>query len=129
MKSTAKRLTLFGAALAAAATLSASALHADEHESARRLREAGDILPLEEIIARVRAEHPGRIIEAELESEDGRYVYEMEVLDESGRVTELEIDARSGERIGYEEVDRESRARRDTQGVAEGKRAGEPRED
>ncbi|NIR29898.1 MAG: peptidase M4 [Gammaproteobacteria bacterium] len=111
MKPTAKSLTLLGAVLIVTAPLTIGTARADEHEEARRLREAGDILPLEEVIARVRAEHPGRIIETELESEGGRYVYEIEVLEESGEVTEFKIDARSGERIRYEDRDRDWRTR------------------
>ncbi|WP_173404058.1 PepSY domain-containing protein [Paracoccus marcusii] len=40
----------------------------------------GDMLPLEQILARIEARHPGRIVEVELEDEDGLWLYEIEVL-------------------------------------------------
>ena len=69
----------------------------DEHMEARRLKEAGSILPLEQILESVRKHHYGRILEVELESEHGRYVYEIELLEANGRVRKMEIDAVSGE--------------------------------
>ena len=60
---------------------------------ARRLRDAGAILPLEEILAVVADRQAGRVLETELEREDGRYVYEIELLDAGGRVHEFEVDA------------------------------------
>jgi uncharacterized membrane protein YkoI len=36
------------------------------------------------------------LLEVELEFEDGRYVYELVILQEDGTVRELEYDARSG---------------------------------
>jgi uncharacterized membrane protein YkoI len=73
-------------------------VHADEdHEQARRLKELGLILPLEKIIQAVQAQYPGRILEVELETEHGRYLYEVEILDEHGVVWELLYDAASGE--------------------------------
>lgn len=71
----------------------------DDQDTARRLREAGEILPLETIIGSARNEFPGRVLEVELEEEDGGFVYELELLDESGVVHELRYDARSGRRI------------------------------
>ena len=70
----------------------------EDHEDIKRLRDAGDILPLEAIIDNFREQHQGgRILEAELEFEEGRYVYELEILYPDGRVLELEYDAHSGE--------------------------------
>ena len=74
----------------------------DDHLEARRLTESQMIMPLETIIEQIQASHPGRILEVEMESEHGRYVYEIELLDPSGRVWELEIDAVSGEVLEQE---------------------------
>lgn len=63
----------------------------------RQLREAGKILPMEQILERVRAEQPGQIVEVGLDREDGRYVYEVELIDDDDRVHELELDAASGD--------------------------------
>lgn len=72
-------------------------LASESQDKARKLREAGDILPLEQILEKVRQKQPGRIVETELERESRRYVYEVKVVDEKGVVHELEYDAKSGE--------------------------------
>ena len=67
-------------------------------EEIRRLRGAGQILSLETIIANHSRQHPGgQLLEAELESQRGRYVYELKMLGDDGVVREFEYDARSGE--------------------------------
>ena len=70
---------------------------------ARRLREAGQILPLEAIVERAKAAHPGKLLDSELDREDGRYVYELELLDEQGVVWELTYDAATGALLEREE--------------------------
>ena len=55
---------------------------------ARKLRAAGTILPLETIAAKA-----GELLEAELDHEHGRYIYEVEILDSAGQVWELKLDA------------------------------------
>ena len=65
-------------------------------DSARRLQEEGRILPLAEVVARARSLHPGSVIEVELDDNDGRYVYEIELLDAEGTARELYFDAGSG---------------------------------
>ena len=91
---------LSAAALAAAAAVSINHTYADQnHEHARSLKEAGEIMPLETLIERVRREHPGRLIEAELMRKDGRYVYELEFVDDAGEVLEFFYDASTGELV------------------------------
>jgi uncharacterized membrane protein YkoI len=69
-----------------------------DHDTIKRLRDAGEILPLETIIKKFQKTYSrGRILDAELENEDGRYVYELVILDGKGSVRELEYDARTGE--------------------------------
>jgi uncharacterized membrane protein YkoI len=74
----------------------------DDHALARRLSEAGQILPLEDIAARARTVKPGELLEADLEIKKGRYVYEVEILDKAGQVWELKLDAASGQLIKME---------------------------
>jgi uncharacterized membrane protein YkoI len=74
-----------------------STLADDDHLQARRLVEEGVIQPLEKILQQVWVQQPGRILEVELEREQERYIYEIELLDDQGVVWELEIDAQSGE--------------------------------
>jgi hypothetical protein len=75
----------------------------DDHLKARQLVQEGAILPLEQIIERTRLQHPGRILEVEFEQEHNRYVYEIELVDETGQVWELEYDAETGELIEKEQ--------------------------
>lgn len=72
-------------------------------DKAMQLKESGQIMPLRDLIEQVSKDYPGRIIEVELEEEDGRYVYEMEIVNEQGVVTELDIDAGSGKVLKVEE--------------------------
>jgi len=71
----------------------------------RRLRESGEILPLEKILERARKERPGEVLETELERKGARHVYEVEILDAQGRVWELKFDARSGELLRQKQDD------------------------
>ena len=72
------------------------AVASEDHDVVRALRRGGDILPLSELLAR--EELAGmRVLEAELEREHGLMVYELELLDEDGRVHERYYDATSGE--------------------------------
>lgn len=57
---------------------------------------SGDVLPLESVLPRVGAQYPGRVTEAGLENEDGKAVYEIELLTNEGRKLELIVDARTG---------------------------------
>ena len=66
------------------------------YDRARRATERGEILPLEAIYARALARIPGRILEAELERKRGRWVYELKILDDRGRLFEVYLDASTG---------------------------------
>ena len=69
-----------------------------DHDEIRQLRHSGQIVSLEAIITRHRRTQPGgQLLEAELEFEQGRYVYELKILGEDGVVREFEYDACSGE--------------------------------
>ncbi|MES9952185.1 MAG: PepSY domain-containing protein [Candidatus Thiodiazotropha sp. 6PLUC2] len=74
--------------------------HADEEESyqeARRLTQAGEILPLQGIVNAIQAERQGRVLEVELERKGSQYLYEIEILDEQGVVWEYLVDAANGQ--------------------------------
>ena len=68
----------------------------DNHDRARRALEAGEILPLSEILEAAETARPGRVIELELEHDDGRWIYELELVTPEGRLYEMEIDAATG---------------------------------
>ena len=74
-------------------------------DDALRLRQQGKILPLEDVLEPVMKQYPGaRLLELELELEDGIYIYEIELITRKGVVRELEIDALTGQ-ILEDEVD------------------------
>jgi uncharacterized membrane protein YkoI len=94
--------TLLGASLLAASgigTASDSRYGKEKHETVRALLDAGEIRSLEQVLQRIREEGRGHVLEAELERKDDRYVYEVEVVDEQGKVRKLYYDARSGEAL------------------------------
>jgi len=87
------------------ATSASAQTGADEAEKARSLTDTGALLPLEQILEKAQAELPGRVIEIELDQENGRYTYELEIVDAEGRVWELEMDAATGEVLETERED------------------------
>lgn len=68
----------------------------DDQDRARLALEAGEILPLSEILAAAEKARPGRVIEVDLERDDGRWIYELELVSPDGLVYEMEIDGASG---------------------------------
>ena len=46
---------------------------------------------------------PGDVLKVELESDDDRYLYEVKVLAENGRVREIKLDAQDGSLIEIED--------------------------
>lgn len=81
----------------------ATALYADDdHEEAKRLVESGDILPLENVLKNAREVQSGKVLEVELETEKGKKIYEIELLDTDGTVFELKFDAQTGKHISTE---------------------------
>jgi uncharacterized membrane protein YkoI len=72
-------------------------------DQAQALRKQGVILPLERILDIVRQQRRGRVMEVELEKSHGRYVYEIEIVDDNGKVWELKVDAGDGSLISREQ--------------------------
>lgn len=91
-----KRLSLlfFLACLALAMPLGAQERR--DHERARVALEAGEIRPLAELLAVVERRYQGRVIEADLERDDGQWLYEFKILPPNGRMFVVEIDALTG---------------------------------
>jgi len=82
-----------------------AAAHDLSQDEALALTEQGRILPLPVFIEDALTRFPGRFLEAELELDDGRYIYELELVTRDRRVMELEYDAVSGELLDAEEDD------------------------
>ncbi len=93
--------------LVVTAILSAGVVIASDgdHREARDLVASGSILPLERILDAVHEFQPGKVLEVELEKDDGLYLYEIEVLDTNGEVWEMKVDAVSGKLLETERED------------------------
>ena len=83
--------------LVVSAVLAARLVFGDGHEMARGLAAEGVILPLEEVLKIVYERHPGRVLEVELEEEHDQLVYEIEILNASGGVWKVYVNAATGE--------------------------------
>jgi uncharacterized membrane protein YkoI len=87
----------FLAALVVAALAVPLLAHADDddddHDLARTLVERGEIKPLSEVLARAVSLHPGDVVSVDLDEDDGRWIYEIEMVRRDGRKVEIEIDA------------------------------------
>ncbi len=93
-----RQLALPGLALAAALALGLGGVPAwgDSQDRAAIERGRGRILALEQLVRQVSALLPGRLLEAELDDDDGRLEYELKWLLPDGRRLEIELDARDG---------------------------------
>ncbi|MFO7602208.1 MAG: PepSY domain-containing protein [Gammaproteobacteria bacterium] len=86
--------TLLAALLATGSAFASDKLN---HNEIFQLRESGQIMSMESVLQQAHTIQPGQLIEAELEREKGRYVYELKIIDTDGRLHKLELDAQSGE--------------------------------
>jgi hypothetical protein len=69
---------------------------ARDHDRAPAALRAGEVLPLSTILERVAQQHSGQVLEVELERDHGRWIYELKLLQSSGALVKLEVDARDG---------------------------------
>jgi uncharacterized membrane protein YkoI len=67
-----------------------------DHERARVALEAGEIRPLAELLGDVERRFRGRVIEADLDRDDGQWLYEFKILPPNGRMFVIEVDAATG---------------------------------
>lgn len=77
-----------------------SAAEGGDHDRARQALEAGEVLPLRTILERVERDHPGQVMEVELERQDGRWIYEIKLLRTGGALVKLIVDGRDGRVLG-----------------------------
>ncbi|MDP3171832.1 MAG: PepSY domain-containing protein [Polaromonas sp.] len=69
----------------------------DDHNLARQALQAGQVLPLGKVLERLEREHPGQVMEVELEQKEGRWIYEVKLLQPQGQLVKLKLDARTAE--------------------------------
>lgn len=72
-----------------------------DHEQARAAVQSGQILPLQTVLRKVEEQHPGIFLEAELEKDDGVWVYEIKLLQASGQRLKLKVDAATGKMLKH----------------------------
>lgn len=85
------------------------ALASGDHEDARDALLQQQVVPLADIIPGLLAEFDARLLEAEFEREHGTYVYELELITESGRMIEVMVNAATGEILEVEQEGRHER--------------------
>ncbi len=94
-KSTRSLAVLLAACLLAAGGVAAAGEDQD-HEAARKAMARGEILPLTRILAVVAQASPGDVLKVELDRHGSRFVYEVKVLTRAGKVTEVQVDGKTG---------------------------------
>ena len=82
-----------------------------DQDRARAAVQAGKVLPLKSVLERLERENPGQVLEVELEQEEGRWVYEIKLLQAGGRLGKLELDATTGAVLRRKERERKPDAR------------------
>jgi uncharacterized membrane protein YkoI len=91
---------------AAAVTSAAPALaQAQEQDYAYQCVQSGKCLPLDRVVALVKARVPGKFIGNEIDDAQARlgvYVYRLTFMRDNGEVTRVDVDARSGRILGME---------------------------
>jgi uncharacterized membrane protein YkoI len=75
----------------------------EDHDAARAAVGRGEAMPLADVLAAVAPNLPGEIVEVEFEREDGHWIYEFKVIDATGRLHEVYVDASNGRILSAKE--------------------------
>ena len=67
----------------------------DDHERATRAVREGQILPLQQVLDSLLRDHPGTVLEVELERDDGRWIYEVKLLRPDGQLDKFKLDGKT----------------------------------
>ena len=73
-----------------------SGSHGD-HELALQAVQSGQVLPLTTVLERLAAQHPGQVLEVELERDAQQWIYEIKLLTADGQLLKLKLDAGTAE--------------------------------
>ncbi|MBL8399106.1 MAG: hypothetical protein JNL84_13350 [Candidatus Accumulibacter sp.] len=84
-----------------------------DHDRARQALEAGEVLPLPRILQAVGRDHPGQVIGVELERHRERWIYEIKMLQNDGRLLKLKVDAREATILAVKGRDGRDQRRRE----------------
>ncbi len=68
-----------------------------DHDRAERAVQAGQALPLQNVLQKLQTDYPGQVLEVELEHDDGRWIYEIKLLQAGGQLRKLKLNAQTGE--------------------------------
>lgn len=74
-----------------------------EQDAIRTAVQRGELLPMPRVLSIAQRRVPGNVVKVELDYEPTGITYEVKILTASGRVRELEIDARTGNIIKIED--------------------------
>ena len=72
----------------------------EDHERARRAMTTGQVLPLRTVLERLEREHPGQVLEVELEQDEGQWIYEVKLLQNDGQLVKIKLDAKTAALLG-----------------------------
>ncbi len=72
----------------------------DDHERAMQAVQSGQVLPLTTVLERLGREHPGQVLEVELERDYGQWIYEIKLLSTDGQLLKLKLDAGTAAVLG-----------------------------
>lgn len=85
------------------ATAPVARADSDDQDRASEALERHEILPLAGILAKVKRTYGDNVVNIEYEEEQGRRVYEFEIVEHSGQVIEIHVDAATGKVIQGDE--------------------------
>lgn len=103
----ARRNLLAGLALLCLTPAGTWAGDKDDHDRARAAVQAGEVLPLQMLLERLQRSHPGQVLELELEREEGRWIYEIKLLQPDGQLVKLEVDAATAQVLALKRKDKD----------------------
>jgi uncharacterized membrane protein YkoI len=83
-------------ALLLSVALPIRAADSGDHDRARQALEAGEILPLKNVLESVSRDVPGQVMEVELERKHERWIYEIKLLRPGGTLMKLRVNAKDG---------------------------------
>ncbi|MBW8183219.1 PepSY domain-containing protein [Shewanella nanhaiensis] len=101
---------LLALAITLATTASATPLIELEHNQAKQLVSTGKILSLDVTLAKTQFFCFGKLIDAHLYQEEGKWRYDLQIKTQRGQIIDLSLDASTGQPNPYLSLPSECRA-------------------